>query len=168
MTALSASAGPTYTQKVEIEAPPVKVWEYLVTPDLVNSYYLAPLKTLDLREDGEIAYGTKDETMISGKVKQVSTNETFAHTFRFSHVPSDDESEPETLVTYTIETKDGPTVLTFTHSGFPNENQTFADISGGWPIILERLKEAIEAEQSVGGDSVTRAEDGASPGTPQP
>lgn len=146
MTELFPSAGPTFVQEIEIHAPSAKVWEHLVTPALVNGYYLAPMKTLDLQAGGEIAYGTKEETMISGTVKQVSPNETFMHTFRFGDRPSENTSEPDTLVTYTIKENNIGSVLTLTHSGFPAENQTFADISGGWPIILQNLKKAVEAE----------------------
>ena len=108
------------------------------------------MKTLDLREGGAIAYGTKEETMISGTVKEAVTNETFVHTFRFGHSPSEDETEPDTLVTYTIEAKGSGSTLTLRHSGFPSENQTYTDIAGGWPIVLNRLKQAIEAEPAGG------------------
>jgi hypothetical protein len=48
-------------------------------------------------------------------------------------------------VTYDIEPGgDAMCVLYLTHSGFQSKNQTFTDITGGWPVILSSLKTLLE------------------------
>ena len=35
--------------------------------------------------------------------------------------------------------------LTLTHDGFDEVNQSYANATGGWPIILARMKDRLEA-----------------------
>ena len=39
--------------------------------------------------------------------------------------------------------------LTVTHTGFKSEDQTFADVTGGWPVILSSLKSVLETGKGM-------------------
>jgi len=136
-----------FTQSVTLSAPPLAAWQALLEPAKVEKYHLAQLKEVDLREGGRICYGTAEEDMIMGKIVRVEPGRRLEHTFRFLPGPMGTGEDLETLVSYVLEATDAGTLLTLTHSGFPCENQTFANISGGWPCILENLQAYLERER---------------------
>lgn len=136
---------PDFTKTVEIKASPAAVWDAIVNPATVGKYHLAPLKAIELHAGGRIVYGTANEDLISGMVAELEEGVLLRHTFYFrpaSHAGTG--SDPETMVRYEIAEVPGGVRLTLTHSGFVEENQTYANISGGWPFILDGLKEVVE------------------------
>ena len=128
-----------------IGAPASRVWEALVTPAQTAEYYLVPMQSLDLSPGGEIRYGGADESVISGTVRDVDPGVLLEHTFSLAHRPED----PESLVVYELEDMGGMTRLCLSHGEFSTENGTYADISGGWPIILSSLKTYLETGESL-------------------
>lgn len=137
----------SFTRTVETCATPSQVWQGLIDPAKVAAYHLAPLKEIELREGGRIVYGTEDADLIVGQITRLEPNRRLEHTFRFQLHEVGIEEEPETLVSYLIEENPNGSTLTLTHSGFPGENQTFANISGGWPHILDGLKAFLEGKR---------------------
>lgn len=133
-----------FSQTLTIKAPPSRVWQAIVDPRDVARYHLAPLKEIQLEPGGRISYGTEDEDMIAGNIRHVETGKRLDHTFRFLFSPETTGQDPETLVSYEISESPGGSTLTLRHSGFPEENATYANISGGWPCILEALKTLLE------------------------
>lgn len=133
-----------FEQTIHIRAPIERVWQALVTPEEVARYSLCPLR--EVGEVGEpIVYGTPGEAMITGTVQERTPGQVLRHSFRFVSEAGTDE-DPETVVTYTIEPGEAPevAVLTLRHSGFAAENQTYANVTGGWPFILSNLKTLLE------------------------
>ena len=137
---------PIFDRTIYIKANPRKVWKSIVSPAIVNKYYLCPLVKLESKQGGTIIYGSKDNPVILGKVKVFKPNKTFAHTFKFAHRKKD----PSTIVTYEL-SKCGAnnTALTLVHKGFRGKNGTFRDISGGWDMILSNLKSLIETGKPI-------------------
>lgn len=107
-------------------------------------YHLAPLKLIEVAEGGRIVYGTESTDMIVGRILEVIPEKLLVHTFRFGDSLEGTKNDPETTVSYRISKGDGGTLLTVAHTGFPEENQTYANISGGWPFVLDGLKAAAE------------------------
>lgn len=105
---------------------------------------MAPVHTLELKKGGKISYGGEAE-LITGTITELGAPKRLAHTFQF--VGSDD---PITLVAYEIKPiGDSMCSLKISHTGFQGENQTFADISGGWPVIASALKTLLETGQAL-------------------
>lgn len=138
-----------YIQTVEIATTPLELWQALVEPDIVTKYHLAPLKEIELRENGNILYGTPEADLIFGRVLKAEPGQLLEHSFRFA-LPSHDGtlSDEETIVSYAITPLPQGVSLTLSHCGFLEENQTYANISGGWPFILEGLKSLLEHRPS--------------------
>lgn len=131
-----------FQSQVTLAAPPDTVWRYLTEPALVAQYHLAPLHMLELRPGGRLVYGTEIDHLITGEVLEFETTQKLVHTFRFgpaSHQAT--VSDPDSVVNYLLTAGDQPgtTLLTLRHEGFPEENQTYANIRGGWPHILDNL-----------------------------
>ena len=55
------------------------------------------------------------------------------------------EENPPSRVVYALRADGDATVLTLTHDGFDEVNQSYANATGGWPIILARMKDRLEA-----------------------
>jgi len=127
-----------------IGKPAQEVWDALVTKETVDRYYLAPLHTLELKEGGKISYG-KETEMITGKILEIDATKKLVHSFSFAG-----SEDPETKVTYEIDAVgEKMCSLTITHNGFEEENQTFANISGGWPVIASSLKTLLETGKTL-------------------
>jgi uncharacterized protein YndB with AHSA1/START domain len=133
-----------FTATRSIAATPSKVWQAIIDPSKVSQYHFAPLRVLEPTKDGKISYGTDDEEMFAGRIVDIIPNERLTHTFLFSPNQERTKNDPETTVSYLIEAKDHDTTLTLIHTGFPEENQTYANISGGWPYILDALKAFLD------------------------
>ncbi len=133
-------AAPIFDRVIFIGVKAEKVWQGLTDPQIVNSYYLAPLAKIELKKGGEIYYGSAENRMISGKIEEIEPNRKLSHSFKFAHRPED----PPTIVTYLITPLGEMSQLELRHTGFKSFNATFSDISGGWDVILSSLKTVLE------------------------
>ena len=127
-----------------IGKPAAVVWSAITERKFVDQYYLAPIHTIELKEGGKVSYGGESE-MIMGFFTKVEAPKILAHTFKFNG-----SEDPETTVTYEIKPfGDLMCSLTISHTGFEVEDQTFADISGGWPVIASSLKTLLETGRGL-------------------
>ncbi|MEM6280034.1 MAG: SRPBCC domain-containing protein [Verrucomicrobiota bacterium] len=137
-----------------MKVAPEFVWNALVQPEIVADYHFAPLLEIDLREGGAIRYGSEDAVLISGRILEFISGNSLSHTFQFgteSH--SGTETDEETIVAYELEAESEGTLLRLTHSGFASENQTYANVIGGWPHILANMRQLLETERDRGSES---------------
>lgn len=133
-----------FTQTIVIEASPVVVWRAITDPELVAQYHLARLKVFEPQVGGRIVYGSAEADMIVGGIVRIEPDARLDHTFRFEgHEGA--EGDAETMVSYRLEGVSEGTKLTLVHGGFAEENQTYANVCGGWPVILEGLREVAAA-----------------------
>jgi len=133
-----------FAYTIYIGKTPAEIWDALTRKELVDRYYLAPLLRLEANAGGSIAYGY-DTNVIVGTVREIAPPIKLSHTFAFSDAP-----DYATLVTYEIQAV-GPAISrhTLSHTGFADEDPTFADISGGWPAILSSLKTLLETGETL-------------------
>ncbi len=136
-----------FTQKIRTKASKGAVWKSLTDPELVARYHVARLQTLDPRVGGKLIYGEAGRAMITGTIIEWRPEEKLSHTFRFDPLahPGTGKDE-ETLVTYLIREEGKTAILSLTHSGFEVDNQTRANITAGWPVILSRLESCLQEE----------------------
>ena len=135
---------PEFHYTIFIAKPAAEVWSAVTEKKKIDQYYMAPVHTLELKKGGKISYGG-DSEMITGTITEIDAPKTLVHTFKFAG--SDD---PETSVSYKIEAVgDAMCSLTISHTGFGAENQSFADITGGWPVIASSLKTFLETGQNL-------------------
>ena len=88
--------------------------------------------------------------LIKGKIIAYKVNESLIHSFKFLPPGHDKtESDAETTVSYHLKESDGVVQLTLRHSGFKKKNQTYANVTGGWPWILSNLKTLLETGKSL-------------------
>jgi uncharacterized protein YndB with AHSA1/START domain len=133
------SPKPEFHYTIFIATPATDVWRALTEKKMMDRYHMVPVHSLELRKGGKISYGG-DAELILGHIIEFNPPKTLVHTFKFAG--SDD---PETRVAYEI-TPAGNSMcsLKISHTGFQAEDQTFADITGGWPAIASSLKTLLE------------------------
>lgn len=130
---------PEFHYTILIAKPAADVWSALTEKKTIGQYYMAPVHTLELKKGGKISSGGETELII-GTITELEAPKTLVHTFEFAG--SDD---PEGRVAYEIKPiGDAMCSLTISHTGFEAENQSFADITGGWPVIASSLKTVLE------------------------
>jgi len=135
---------PEFHYTIFIAKPAKDVWGALTGKKTIDQYYMAPVHTLELNKGGRISYGG-DTELISGTITEIKAPETLAHTFKFAG-----SEDRETRVEYRIKPiGDAMCSLTITHTGFQAQNKTFADISGGWPVIASSLKTLLETGRTL-------------------
>ena len=142
-----------FEQRVFIAASQARVWEALTQAEHINAYYMCPLKTIGNKVGDGIEYGMDKQVMISGKITAYEKNVLLAHSFRFNAANHQDtDHDKATLVEYKLEAVRGRTgicMLTVKHSGFLDNNQTFANVTSGWPWIMSNLKTYVETGKNM-------------------
>ncbi|MGE0753947.1 MAG: SRPBCC domain-containing protein [Alphaproteobacteria bacterium] len=133
----------TYNQIVYIARPADVVWSALTQKPMVDRYYLAPLQDAPLQEGTQIYYGTLENKMIYGEVLKLEAPTRFSHSFIFSDRPS-----KKSIVTYDIEPMGTMSMLQVRHE-FTDDNAGYADVAGGWPVILSGLKTLLETGKEL-------------------
>lgn len=135
---------PEFHYTIFIAKPAKDVWSALTEEKTIDQYYMAPVHTLEMKKGGKISYGGENE-LISGTIIEIDEPKTLVHTFKFAG-----SEDPETRVTYQIKPiGDAMCSLTISHTGFKAEDQSFADITGGWPVIASSLKTLLETGHSL-------------------
>ena len=135
---------PEFHYTIFIARPATEVWNALTEKQMIDRFYMAPVRTLDLKKGGKISYGIEAE-VITGTILDLEAPKTLVHSFKFAG--SDD---PETRVSYEVEAiGELMCSLTISHTGFRMEDQTFANITGGWPVIASSLKTLLETGRAL-------------------
>ena len=75
--------------------------------------------------------------------------EKFSHSFKFIQSHPEAKNEESSIVTYEIFEDNGLIGLSLTHSGFKEKNQTYHNVTGGWPYILSNLKTYLETGKTL-------------------
>ncbi|MDP4623571.1 MAG: SRPBCC domain-containing protein [Akkermansiaceae bacterium] len=136
---VAQSIKPEFHYTIFIAKPATEVWSAVTEKKVIDQYYMAPVHTLELKKGGKISYGG-DTEVITGTITKLEAPKTLVHTFKFSG-----SEDLETSVTYKIEPiGDAMCSLTISHTGFQAEDQSFANITGGWPVIASSLKTLLE------------------------
>ncbi|MEO0620974.1 MAG: SRPBCC domain-containing protein [Pseudomonadota bacterium] len=132
-----------FATEILIAAPPEAVWQAITTKALVDLYYLAPL-VADVTGVGQaMTYGSAEAPMIDGLVTAFAPAERLEHGFVFVE---NGVAGPASEVAYLLTPHGEGTRLTLEHRGYAPDSQPYADISMGWPIILDGLKSVAESQ----------------------
>ena len=138
-----------YEQVIYIKSTKEKIWNALTKADIISKYYMCPVQSIGSKKGEGISFGDKGETFISGKILDIEINTKFSHSFKFKQSDSEAKNDESTIVTYELFDDHGLIVLVLTHSGFKEENETYRNITGGWPYILSNLKTYLETGKTL-------------------
>ena len=139
----------TFTAKavIVINAPTTKVWEALVTPQLIKRYLLGTEVTTDWQVGSPITYKGVWEGKAyedKGKVLEIEPGKLLVSTFWSSMAGLPDVPENYKTVRYDLSAEGKRTILTLTQDN--NETRDAASNSEqNWKAVLAEMKKLVEA-----------------------
>ena len=134
--------GGTAKFKVHIRGTLDQVWhEITKTDEVQKSMFDSKMHTDGLEPGGTICMRSADGklTAVVGKVLAVEPRRLLSHTFRFTTY-----DDPECVVTYELQEKDGGVDFTLTCSNLPPGTKTEKQMRQGGPMIVKTLKSVVE------------------------
>lgn len=137
----------TTSHRIQIDAPPERVWEALTTPDQISQWFFGVNTESDwtvgsmLVHRGEYqgrAYQDK------GEILELDPPRRFVHTHWSPMSGLPDTPEHAQRVSWTLEPSDGGTALTVDEENLPSE-QAKAISDQSWPQALDALRSLLES-----------------------
>jgi len=141
--------------EIEIAAPAERVFRALTDPDQLARWFHSascPVKSwkMDARLGGSYSYSQATSTLTingvrefkcHGEILEFDPPRLMAYTWIGNwHL----EAEKETLVRWELTPVANGTRVKVTHSGLVQDPVSRKDYSGGWPGVVEKLKEFVE------------------------
>ncbi len=141
--------------EIEVSAPPERVFRALTDPAELMRWFGSPecpVKSwkMDARLGGRYGYSTQKGSIVvnnvsefecHGEIVEYDPPRLLAYTwFGNWH----DDTNRRTLVRWELSSKSGGTQVRVTHSGLSELPIARKDYSGGWPGVLEMLKNFVE------------------------
>jgi uncharacterized protein YndB with AHSA1/START domain len=132
--------------EIVINAPAKKVWEALVTPEIIKKYLFGTEAVSDFRTGSSIAYrgeweGKKYED--KGKILEVVPEKLLVSTYWSSMGGRPDTAENYSTVMYELSGNSGFTRLTITQDNNLTE-ESRAHSEKNWNLVLKTLKDLLE------------------------
>ncbi|MBZ5588332.1 MAG: SRPBCC family protein [Acidobacteriia bacterium] len=135
---------PEFVYVTYISAPPEKIWEALITPEITRKYWQHE-NVSDWKAGSRWEHRGADKERalrLVGKVVEFSPPRRLVMTWAF---PSDEGREKKhSRVTFEIEEVRGVTRLTVTHDRLEPGSEMLEGITAGWPKVLSSLKSLLE------------------------
>ena len=143
------------TAELQIAAPPERIFEALTDPVLLQQWFRnpeCPVKfwEFDARLDGAYRYKTEpgneavngtQEFKCHGHIIKFDPPRVLAYTW---YANWHDDSTVRTVVRWELTAGENGTLVKVTHSGLANLPIAREDYSGGWPGMVEQLKNFVE------------------------
>ncbi len=137
--------------EVFIEAPVGKVWEALITPEIIKQYLFGTQAISDFRENSELRFVGEWEGKSyeeKGEILKIIPEKLFQFT-SFSSL-SDVEDVPENYrnITYELGEDNGITRVSLKQTN--NESEKAKEhAEENWRSVLEKLKEVVESQETI-------------------
>ncbi len=138
--------GLTAKAEIVINAPTSKVWEALVTPEIIKKYMFGTEAVSDFKQGSSIIYrgeweGKKYED--KGKILEVVPEKLFVSTYWSSMGGRPDTEENYSTVIYELSGNSGYTKLAITQDNNLTE-ESRAHSEKNWNMVLQLIKDLLE------------------------
>jgi uncharacterized protein YndB with AHSA1/START domain len=141
--------------EIHIAAPPERIFKALTDASELKQWFRSPecpvkLWEMDPRMDGAYRYATEKGAIV---VNDVNEFECHGHITEFDpprvlaytwYANWHDDSTRRTLVRWELTPKEHGTDVKVTHSGLSNLPIARKDYGGGWPEVVQMLKQYVE------------------------
>ncbi|PWU23495.1 ATPase [Candidatus Cerribacteria bacterium 'Amazon FNV 2010 28 9'] len=138
----------TASSSLQIDAPPEKVWKALTNPALVKQWLFGTEMKTDWNVGSSITYsGVWDGKPYEdkGKVLAIIPNKLIETSYWSVAYGLPDEPQNYKKVVYSLEEKDGGTLLTITQDNNATEDDK-EHSQQNWSTVLEALKKTVETQ----------------------
>jgi uncharacterized protein YndB with AHSA1/START domain len=154
-TAIVAPDQDAVVSEIEIAAPPDRVFHALLDPKQVMQWWTGPeceieAFSMEPKRGGRWRYDSKQGTLnVNGITKFHCDGEVIEfdppRVLAYSWIANwHDDNKARTLVRWDLEPRGQGTRVRVTHSGLANLPVARQDYSGGWPGVLDQLKNFME------------------------
>ena len=138
--------------KLNIEAPVKKVWEALISPELIKQYLFGTKVVSDWKVGSSIKYkgewqGKSYED--KGTILKLVPEKIFQSTYWSSMGGLEDKPENYATVTYELKAKGKATELTLTQDNNPSE-ESREHSEKNWQMVLDTMKKLLEKSGKLG------------------
>jgi uncharacterized protein YndB with AHSA1/START domain len=145
--------------EIDISAPPSRVFEVLTDPEQLMRWFTdasCPVKfwKMDARLGGSYSYATEKSNIVvngvsefkcRGEIIEFDPPRLLVYTWIGNwHL----DPEKKTIVRWELMPTASGTHVKVTHSGLAQDPEARADYSGGWPGVVEKLKQFSETENA--------------------
>ena len=145
---------PKHVFEVQIAAPPEAVWRAIIEGDLTRRYFFETTVESDWKPGSALVYRDHEgQRLVEGEVISCEPHIRLAYTWKALWSPEVAAEKPS-RVTWELRPFEGGTRLTLVHDGFEAESTLYAEVGGGWPGILERMKLVVEEQVHAAGTRV--------------
>jgi uncharacterized protein YndB with AHSA1/START domain len=134
---------PAYVYAIDIEAPREAVFQALTTAEFIERYWFGARSQADWSKGASVRMEREGGVDFTGEVLESDPPARLVYTF------DADNGEGPSHVTYALESLDGGTRLTVTHTGFVDDSRLRTSVSKGWPAVLGGLKALLEEEREA-------------------
>lgn len=141
-TTIAAERTEPVVQELRIEAPPERVFPFLVEPSLMTRWF-GREATLDARTGGIYRVEVDASHTAVGEFVTVEPPRRVVFTFGWSD-PGEAVQPGKSTVEITLEADGGATLLRLEHRDLPNEEERTGHAEG-WAWFLQKLPEAVAA-----------------------
>jgi uncharacterized protein YndB with AHSA1/START domain len=147
-TKYSMSNTLTVETSVLIHARPIKVWNALISPELIKKWLMGTNVTTDWKEGSPIIYSGEHEGKQyhdKGIIKKFEVAKLLQTTYWSSLRGKDDKPENYNLVTYYLREEGDHTRLILVQDNIDTIEEK-AHSTKNWEMVLQKLKELVEAQ----------------------
>ncbi len=136
----------TATNTITFNAPVEKVWDALVNPEKIKQYLFGTNAVSDWKEGSDLFFrGEYSGQTYEDKAKIITLqpNKKFEYTYwsAFSKLP--DVPENYSHLTFELEGAGDTTTLTYTQTGFANEEGRDHSVKN-WESVMEGMEKVVE------------------------
>lgn len=134
--------------QIEINVPIARVWEALITPEIISKYLFGTKAISDFKEGSPIIYQGSwqgKEYEDKGKILKVIPNKLFVSTYWSSMAGTQDLPENYANVTYKLSQQNGKTKIILTQDNNKTEDNKNHS-QQNWTTVLESLKKVLETD----------------------
>ncbi len=136
----------TTSHRIDIAAPPERVWDALTTPDQISKWFFGVDTESDWQVGSTLVHRGRYQGRAyedTGEILELDPPRRFVHTHRSSMSELPDTSEHDERVTWTLQPSERGTTLTVDEDNLPSEHaKAISDQS--WPQALESLRTLLE------------------------
>jgi uncharacterized protein YndB with AHSA1/START domain/DNA-binding transcriptional ArsR family regulator len=148
LEATSTMSAPKHVFEVYIRTTPERLWQAITDPAMTSAYYFDTFVQSDFTPGAAYTMAKADGTMsIDGEILEIDPPRKLVQTFNMRWNP--EVNDPPSRVTWEITPMGDTCRLSLVHDGFASETPTYAEVSGGWPLILSSLKSLLETGEPL-------------------
>ena len=136
----------TLSKSITIKAPAAKVWKALTDASIVKQYFFGTNVKSDWKKGSPIIWEGEWEGKTyqdTGKILDIDPGKYIKYNYWSSMSGTENKPENYANITYTLDEKDGKTVLKLTQDNIKSK-ESLEHSEQNWMMVFGKMKEMVE------------------------